>query len=277
MAVRIYALAKELKLDSKELVDICTKAGIQGKGSALASLTEEEAEKLMQFLKGSGPKSRTAAKSAPPPPLRPTEPQRMGKMPVIVSSTKPAAPPAPARPRPLEPEVVEPPAPLEPATIAAIAATSAAEETAVATLAPPSPPPAMAVEPSRRPGPLAGAMGREKYIGPGQITGKVPVVGRETKPGERKKPEAPPERARPAVKLAPLPKSSRPVEPPVVNEPPAQKPDLRLPADILGAGKQGSKPLAAHLRRHERTLEEEKKLQARDQGAVGDAGPCGRG
>ena len=65
MAVRIYALAKELKLDSKELVDICTKAGIQGKGSALASLTEEEAEKLMQFLKGSGPKSRTAAKAAP--------------------------------------------------------------------------------------------------------------------------------------------------------------------------------------------------------------------
>ena len=45
MAVRIYALAKELKLDSKELVDICTKAGVPGKGSALASLTEEEAEK----------------------------------------------------------------------------------------------------------------------------------------------------------------------------------------------------------------------------------------
>ncbi|NDH93462.1 MAG: hypothetical protein EBZ13_02780, partial [Planctomycetia bacterium] len=27
MAVRIYSLAKELKLDSKELVDLCARAG----------------------------------------------------------------------------------------------------------------------------------------------------------------------------------------------------------------------------------------------------------
>jgi predicted transcriptional regulator len=30
--VRIYALAKELNLDSKELVEVCRKAGIPGKG-----------------------------------------------------------------------------------------------------------------------------------------------------------------------------------------------------------------------------------------------------
>ena len=42
MAVRIYSLAKELKLDSKVLVELCTKAGVTGKGSALASLTDEE-------------------------------------------------------------------------------------------------------------------------------------------------------------------------------------------------------------------------------------------
>jgi len=35
LAVRIYSLAKELKLDSKVLVDICTDAGVTGKGSAL--------------------------------------------------------------------------------------------------------------------------------------------------------------------------------------------------------------------------------------------------
>ena len=39
MAVRIYSLAKELKVDSKELVDLCTQIGIGGKGSALASLS----------------------------------------------------------------------------------------------------------------------------------------------------------------------------------------------------------------------------------------------
>jgi translation initiation factor IF-2 len=240
--IRIYALAKELKLDSKELVDICTKAGVPGKGSALASLTEEEAEKVKLFIRGGGTAKAKPAKAAPLAPQRPSEPARTGKMPVIVTPK----PPSPtARPKPLEEPVEEPAV----STESTLAATSTATETAVV------------VETARRPGPLAGAMGREKYIGPGAMTGKVPVVGRETKPADRKKGDGPAttERARPAVKLAPMPKSSRPMEPPVSNEPPAQKPDLRLPADILGAGKQGAKPLAAHLRRHERTLEEEKK------------------
>ena len=39
---RIYALAKELNIDSKDLVDLVKKVGITGKGSALASLTDEE-------------------------------------------------------------------------------------------------------------------------------------------------------------------------------------------------------------------------------------------
>ena len=37
----MYTLAKELRLDSKDLVDICTKAGVPGKGSALASYSFE--------------------------------------------------------------------------------------------------------------------------------------------------------------------------------------------------------------------------------------------
>ena len=43
---RIYALAKELGLDSKDLVEGCTKAGVTGKGSALASLSTEEVDKI---------------------------------------------------------------------------------------------------------------------------------------------------------------------------------------------------------------------------------------
>ncbi len=50
MPIRIYALAKQLKLDSKVLVDICTKAGVTGKGSALASLTDEEMERVTAFM-----------------------------------------------------------------------------------------------------------------------------------------------------------------------------------------------------------------------------------
>jgi len=57
VAVRIYTLAKELKLDSKELVELCSRAGIHDKGSALASLSDEEVAKLREFM---------SAKSKPP-------------------------------------------------------------------------------------------------------------------------------------------------------------------------------------------------------------------
>jgi len=62
--IRIYALAKELKIDSKELVDICTKAGITGKGSALASLDDDELAKVKSFL-DSGSDKPPAASGAP--------------------------------------------------------------------------------------------------------------------------------------------------------------------------------------------------------------------
>ncbi|HJT33514.1 MAG TPA: translation initiation factor IF-2 [Pirellulales bacterium] len=52
MPVRIYQLAKEFKLDSKDMVDRCAKAGVTGKGSALASLTDEEEVKVRAFLAG---------------------------------------------------------------------------------------------------------------------------------------------------------------------------------------------------------------------------------
>ncbi len=52
LPARIYSLAKELKIDSKELVDICTRAGITGKGSALASLDDDEVARLKEFLGG---------------------------------------------------------------------------------------------------------------------------------------------------------------------------------------------------------------------------------
>ena len=52
MPVRIYALAKELSLDSKELVDVVKKVGISGKGSALASLDDDEAQRVREHLSG---------------------------------------------------------------------------------------------------------------------------------------------------------------------------------------------------------------------------------
>ena len=65
MPVRIYALAKELKLDSKKLVDLCAQAGIADKGSALASLTDDESSKIRAYISGGGKSSGKRAKAGP--------------------------------------------------------------------------------------------------------------------------------------------------------------------------------------------------------------------
>lgn len=243
MAVRIYALAKELKVDSKELVDICTKVGIRGKGSALASLSEDEVTKLRDhFSGGGGTEAPGAAASPTPAPERPKErPRGSAKMPVI-STPRPSSPLSGFR-KPKETEA-EPEAPAEQPTPVETEAASA-----------PAAPEAAGQ------GPLAGVMRRDDYVGPGGVKGKPPTLN-DTKSPPRDKEQKPGpggsggQKARPAIKLAPMPE----VEPQApsaksADAQPTQKPDLKLPADALRAGKAGSKPLAAHLRRHEESLE----------------------
>ena len=50
MSYRIYALAKEYGMDNDQLMTLIADAGIEGKGSALASITEEEFEILSLSL-----------------------------------------------------------------------------------------------------------------------------------------------------------------------------------------------------------------------------------
>ncbi len=132
-AVRIYTLAKELKLDSKVLVDLLAQAGITVKGSALASLTEDELAVFRAFMaKGGGAAAKPAAPAAPkistgpaplsgplrredslppvgklggkPPPLAP-------KAPPVLKTPKPTPPPVEPAPEPApepEPVVAEP-------------------------------------------------------------------------------------------------------------------------------------------------------------------------
>jgi translation initiation factor IF-2 len=268
LAVRIYALAKEFKIDSKELVDLCTQIGIRGKGSALASLAEDEVQKLRDHLSGAAaaPAKSAGAPSPMAKPTSPVAPQRPSgrlrdtrKMPVI-TTPKPTGPLAGARrsgsettdPVEQAAEAAESSQPLAPTGEAATAETGAP--------APPAPADAPQdtsdADGPRAPGPLAGVMRRDDYVGPGNRGGKPPVLGdnksgsggRSGKPGGT-------QRARPAVKLAPLPAVEPPKPTGGANEPPAQKPDMKLPADALRASKSGSKPLAAHLRRHEDALE----------------------
>jgi translation initiation factor IF-2 len=90
---RIYALAKDLKLDSKELVDLCTKAGIPGKGSALASLEDDEVVKLKAYLEGHSKKSAPAT-AAPP-----VNVKAVLSAPVSTTALTPPPPPRPSATR----------------------------------------------------------------------------------------------------------------------------------------------------------------------------------
>lgn len=274
MAVRIYSLAKELNVDSKELVDICTRAGVPGKGSALASLSDDEVVKIKDFMKGGSDAPQPKSKAAPPPVTRPREASRSAeRMKVIVTpkakspslgdrrQDAPAAeestelpeqeevvqsePAAEAGPPPAEqqpPAEEKPPVEKEPAAEASEAATQEHREKLA------------------KPGPLAGMVRKEDYIGPATAgSGKMPVVGAKSTPGKgggKKPAEA---KARPAVRLAAVPaQPAKAKKPEKAKEEATQKPVMTLPSEVLGASKLGSKPLAKHLQRAERTLEAEK-------------------
>jgi translation initiation factor IF-2 len=124
LPARIYSLAKELKLDSKVLVDICTSAGVTGKGSALASLTDEEVERVKAYIAGGQPGRATARPRAQVAPTlaASTEPQAVrredyiapggaavDKVPVLTDRAR--------RKKPAEGEAVAKPAPAKTAAI----------------------------------------------------------------------------------------------------------------------------------------------------------------
>lgn len=324
MAVRIYALAKELSYDSKELVEVCARAGVTGKGSALASLSDDEVTKVKEYLKGGtksgGKPSRPgkAAKAAPPAMERPSGTSRGDKLKTLTAPKAGLSANAKLNREPLGQEPVqeeeiaaasmadeqgtdEQGAVAAEATEAgAISGTEAAptveaaaadtagsdsvgSDSPAADQSPAAPSDAAksdAEQPAApkpeepklsKPGPLARMMGREEYVRPGAQTGKMPVVGKKGDAG-RRKPGENPARARPVVKLAAMPTPAEKKKTLVKkkDEAPAQKPDMKLPADVLGRGGQGAKPLAAQLQRAERTLEAAKlkdKSQAESEAA----------
>ena len=146
MPIRIYALAKDLKIDSKELVEFCNKAGIPGKGSALASLEDDEVAKLKTWMEASSTKRQPSG----PAPLVDTK--AVLSSPVSATATLPPPPPprtAPIRTRPTAPSItVTPPSPAPAAAKPQEAAPPAISAKAPAIEAPPSPPPAPPSQPA---------------------------------------------------------------------------------------------------------------------------------
>ena len=123
MSIRIYALAQQLKVETKTIVDTLKTLGIEGKGSALANLTEDEAARVKTSIQKSSSKSPKPGAPVRPdsPHQRPAVPTGGGKVPVIKTPAKPAkkdlepvepVPPEPPRQPSETPSVVTLPKPL---------------------------------------------------------------------------------------------------------------------------------------------------------------------
>ena len=266
LPIRIYALAKQLKLDSKSLVDICTQAGVTGKGSALASLTDDEVEKITSYVSGAkAPKAAAAPAgiSMPAPSTAPPSDETlrredyvapgsgMGRVPVMKKPPATVAPPpqpSEEQPQPVAVEPVEaPPEPaIEPTVEPAVEPEVPVEEAAPAE---PMAPAASATPTKPEPPIDPNAPVRPEFKPISQQPSRLPTLRR---PGRPSKPNGAPKPNGPTIKLAPIPISQKPPASRKPKEPAAQKPDIRLPADAIRAGRAGEKPLAEHLKKHEK-------------------------
>ncbi len=342
MPARIYALAKELNLDSKDLVELVKKAGITGKGSALASLTDEETQRLRDHLAST---TSPAAKSAAPPASVPLKPERTpianrigrdaAKRTIVLpksapsSSAKTTSPPNASSPVTAEgPAKVNPAPPSSPA--AATPSAVSVSPTPASRTAPRSAPLSIpgkdaatastsvgigmsAPETTKRAEPTADATTDRPDTGRGD-TGRGDTGRGDTGRGGPQRPTAPsmtnapiaplrrdphtgnlgagkmrsldrpisgdakrsggeskPRRRDPVINLASLPDAPQQPVSRASNDPPAQKPDIKLSRDVIAGHKQGMKAPLEQLAAEDT----EKKARAKRVGAAGAAGGGG--
>ena len=291
MPIRIYALAKELQLDSKQLVDICNRAGVTGKGSALASLDDDELVKVKAFLnKDSGTKEvrREAPARTVEEPIRPERPVQPPKPKQIRTISPLGQKLRPSEDEPTTTEDVETPS-------EAVSGEAREDASVSAKQTPPTPPPADTPEdaPESTPAeavetPAAGqettpqvtkpeeeaaprvprveGIRRGDYIAIGSQR-KLRTLGGAKKPEDdesrREKPK--PKKAGPSVKIAKMPTAPMPKPSTSPKEPVAQKPIMQLPKEAIKGAKKGQKaPLEEFTKLHE------KKRKSKDRKSVAD-------
>ena len=148
MKIRIFALAKELDIDSKELIEHCAKAGITIKNSALASISPEERDRVLEVMRSVGasnaPPIATATAVAPPPATSDTAAASRDLVVELAAKARPirvmGAKPPLTLPRLRTPEV-EPPKAAPPAAVAPapVAKAPVAKAPVESLLAPPKP------------------------------------------------------------------------------------------------------------------------------------------
>ncbi len=265
MPVRIYAFAKELGLDNKQLLDICDKVNIKGKGSALASLDDEEAAKVKDFIAN---ESNTAtAEPEAPAPMRPPVVRPANRKITEIQAPPTKSPPvksAPEEPAP-QPEVAEP-APVAEAPAEPPAATPAATEKPVRTdvggvlsklrrnkpetdassMAPRRP------DASRRAGVVRDLDQRGK--GKQDDAGKRETVKR--KSGLN-------------VKIAAMPEVKQPTKSAEPKEK-VQKPDIALPQDAIAKARTGAAPLEQFTKSSKAKAKKKGKGKEAGEGVIGE-------
>ena len=185
--VRVYALARELKIDSKDLLDLCKQAGFDVKNQ-LSSLEPEQRDQLEVMIKkgvhqtpaapAPAPKTvipamRPEGKAvptlrAPKPPVKPSPTPKVEELPAPPPPVE-AAPPELPRPNLVitEPAAVAPPE--SPLTVAVVAPP----------VPPPEPPPAPPVpekKPDQRPG-VAPLPPKAPGLPPSVSRGPMPDLG----------------------------------------------------------------------------------------------------
>jgi translation initiation factor IF-2 len=257
--VRVYALARELDVESKDLLDLCKQAGFEVKNQ-LSNLEPEQVAALKELIKR-GPKTQAAP---PPRPVTPVVLPEVGKaVPNLTSRPRrevertaaaPATPPAPpAEAAPAAAKVAEKPAQL-PAAAAAPAAKPPAREEAKppvvpsapeagkAPPAPPATPPAAApteaaatLKPAEPKPPAAPGAAKP----PTTPASKVPPTLSSGRPGGiRPAPKRPVMHSGFGSHAVPPP-TLRPLKPPVKKTEAVQQPIGRLTQDQLV----GTKPI----------------------------------
>lgn len=254
MPKRIYALAKELTMDSKDLVDLCTKLGILNKGSALASLDDGEVDRIRQHL--SEASAAPAAPEKPAAPLAPERPQRplasrpsedrvrvLGKP---KSSNAPLSRRGEDEPAEAEEAASASQAPAEASEVESQPAelVADAEQTAAAEAAQEAVAESVSTEAADEATASPRSLSRDDYVAPaasggGRIRSLDSKKGSgSNKPEERRKPQ----RREPVINLAKLPSGKNaPVPPPKSNEPKPQRPEIRFTKDDISGQKKGMK------------------------------------
>jgi len=274
LKIRIFTLAKELNMDNKVLIGYCQKLGMNVKDSALASISEDERDRVLAFIKQGAAHSDPAAKSEALAPTRePVKPVVVTKVPTIRTSVpkgplaremrrEEAAPDTAARepqPAPAADRTKAVPSESVPKETrpAAKSGHPAGSESALPPAAGDEPP--TGGEPFEREAssPMA-PFRREDYLPASGAMRTMAPRGNMTQiaPGASRRPKT---KSTPQLpKLAePPPSPKAPAGHAPVAEAPAQKPDMRLSRELLEG-----KPLHEHIRQH--AEEKKRKLTGDD-------------